>query len=721
MTEIDTAPIGAPAATISASNSASLGLDLAEAGAKWSEEIKRASKYFAKWNRRCEKIEKIYLAQSASEGSADRSFPMLWANISVLQPAVYARTPVPAVERRFRDADPVARVAAEMIERVLSYQVEKAGFDPLLRQTRDDFLLYARGTCWLRYEADIQASDMPVETSESVADEQAGADDEAGAAQQSPEEKITGERVAVDYVHGSDFLHSPARRWEDVSWVARRVPMTEEDLEARFGAGALAKAKAESATRTQGRTETDRAQSEGKIFVWEIWCKTENCTVWIADGSAEAFEISEPPLDLEDFWPCPRPAYGTTSTGSLIPVPDYVYYAGQVEEIDDLTRRIAKITDQLRLVGFYPSGDGAVSPAIEKAMQPNNDTVMVPIPGWAAFTDKGGTSAISWLPVDMVQKVLIACIEARKQLIDDVYQITGISDIVRGDTQASETATAQRLKSQWGSIRVRDRQSELARFARDIIRISGEIICNLFQPETLVAMSGIQLPSLATKQQLQMQIRESQQQAQIMAQRAQQMGAPPPPAPVPDAKLVEMLQGPALDDVVKLLRGDNVRGFRIDVESDSTIQPDEDAEKQRRIEFVTAVGGLIQQAGPVAQQMPTLVPVIGEFLLFVARGFRTGRQLENTLEQAISETMRAIQNPAPSQPPVQAQLQVQTAKIRAEAEQAKAQATQQTAQMDAQASLLDHQLEMREISARHEHAMQRAAVNAAIANPGILP
>ncbi|MGO7896534.1 hypothetical protein ACC719_03535 [Rhizobium ruizarguesonis] len=662
--------------------------DLAKVGARWQQELERAQRYFKSWHDRCVKIEKIYLDQQSDQtNAAKRRFPMLWANTSVLQPAVYARVPQPVVERRFKDAQPVARMASELVERNLSYMCDEADIDSIMRAVRDDFLLCARGTVWLRYEADFEPLDMGVQPSDAPvngglpeglpsglpAGLLGGLPGGGMGENDSPPEAISDERVCIDYVHWSDFLHSPARRWKDVTWVARRVPMTDEELEKRFGPDAMTSLQAQGAGSNKGSNQTERAENEGKTHVWEIWCKSENYTVWIADGAPVAFEVSEPPLDLTHFWPCPRPAYGTMSTSSLIPVPDYVYYQQQCDEIDLLTKRVNKLTDQLRLKVFYPSGDGAISPAIEKAMRPENDTVMVPIPEWAAFTDKGGSKAIVTLPIDEVQKVIIACIQARKQLIEDVYQITGISDIVRGDTRASETATAQRIKSQWGSIRIRDRQSELARFARDIIRLAGEIICDQFQPETLMLVSGIKLPSMAEKQQVQMQMQQMQMAAQQAAARAEQMGQPAPPPPEMPPQLQQMMQQPTIDEVVQLLRNDSIRGFQIDIETDSTIEPDEDAEKQRRMEFVQMIGGFLQQAGAMAQQNPMLVPVMVETLLFAARGFRAGRQLESTLEQVGAQLSEAATAPKPPpEPPAEQMIKLKTAEVKAGAEQRKA-------------------------------------------------
>ncbi|MBY5374209.1 hypothetical protein [Rhizobium leguminosarum] len=656
--------------------------DLAKVGAHWQQELERGQRYFKSWIDRCTKIEKIYL-QQADQQSAKRRFPMLWANISVLQPAVYARVPQPVVERRFKDSQPVARMASELVERNLAFTADDADLDSLMRAVRDDFLLCARGTVWLRYEADFEPLDIGVEPSNAPALDMQG--DDGGPTP----EQITDERVCMDYVHWSDFLHSPARRWKDVTWVARRVPMTDEEFDKRFPEGRATLA-VNGAGSNHGTNQTERAQNEGKTYVWEIWCKSENYTVWIAEGSPVALEVSEPPLKLARFFPCPRPAFGTLSTSSLIPVPDYVYYQGQCDEIDVLTKRINKLTDQLRLKVFYPSGDGSVSPAIEKAMRPENDTVMVPIPEWAAFTDKGGSNAIVTLPIDQVQKVIVACIEVRKQLVEDVYQITGISDIVRGDTQASETATAQRIKSQWGSIRIRDRQAELARFARDIVNLAGEIICDQFQPETLMLVSGIQLPTVAQKQQVQMQMQQQQMAQQQAAMRAQQMGqpAPPPQPPQLPPEMQKMMEQPTIDEVVQLLRNDSVRGFRIDIETDSTIEPDEDAEKQRRMEFVQMVGGFMQQAGAIAQQTPMLVPVMVETLLFAARGFRAGRQLENTLEQVGAQLSQSATAPRPPPEPTPEQMiNLKTAQVKAGAEETKAKLSVAQAQIEHQTTV----------------------------------
>ena len=327
-------------------------------------------------------------------------------------------------------------------------------------------------------------------------------------------------------------------------------------------------------------------------------------------------------------------------------MPDYVYYQDQAEEIDDLTRRIGGLTDALKLTGFYPAGaEGDISTAIEKALSPGSSNQMIPVPSWAAFVQGGGVKQlIEWLPVDMVVQVLKGCIELRTQMIEDVYQITGISDILRGQGKASETATAQNLKAQWGGIRIRERQFELARFARDLTRIAAEIIAEHFQPDTIWRITGLPFPTQEQKQQIQLQVQQQQQ---------QQQGIQPvaPAAPQMPPEIQKLLSSPTQEEIIQVLRDDQLRSYRIDIETDSTIEADEQAEKAARNEFLQVIAAFMQQALPVAQSTPQLISMLGEMLMFTVRGYRAGRQLEESIEQAIEELTQAAHQAAQAPPP----------------------------------------------------------------------
>jgi hypothetical protein len=358
-------------------------------------------------------------------------------------------------------------------------------------------------------------------------------------------------------------------------------------------------------------------------------------------------------------------------------------YKDQIEEINEYTARIAALSQSLKMRGFYPAGGGDLSEAIETSMRSfENRALLIPISSTAAFA--AGSSlkdTIVWWPVTDVLQLIQGLVELRRVVIDDVYQITGIADVMRGASEASETLGAQQIKAQWGSARIRERQGELSRVARDLTRISAEIMAENFDPQTLLKMSQVQLPTMAQQQQAQMFV----QQAEAAQQQPQQPGMPPQPPVDPDQieDAKELLEQATVEAVMGLLRDDQARGFVIEVETDSTIQPDEDAEKTRRMEFVTSVGGLFQQAAPLIMQAPQIGPFMGEVLKFAAAGFRAGRPLEAAIDQLVEQMEgMAKQAQQPAQPDPTEQMKLETEKVKAQSEQFKAQASMVTAQAD---------------------------------------
>ena len=614
--------------------------------AYWTREIRRAEKHFRdKFWPMADKLYKLYSRQG-EENDSKKKFAMLWANTEVLKPSIYARPPVPQVSRRYRDKDPVGRLAAELLERACSYEFERMNVDNVLRSVRDDLLLPGRGVAWLRYEADIEAPE-PVEPQEPKDENlQEPANDPASAGE------VTGHRVVCDYIHYKQFLHEPARRWEEVGWVAKIVYMSDKEGKERFPktwTGVELDNKADSTSDSDSLKDPALVEAQSaKASVYEIWCKKSKKTIWVAKSAPQVLGMEDPILDFEQFFPCPKPVYATLTNNSLLPTPDYKYYQDQAQEVDSLTNRIDKMMDSLKVVGFYPAGaEGDVSEAIAKALSPDTTNQMIPVASWAAFGERGGSNAIVWLPIDQIANTIQKCVELRNQIIQDIYQITGISDILRGSTEASETATAQSIKAQWGSVRIRDRQQEMVRLARDITRMACEIIAEHFDPAYITKMANMELPPPPQMPMMQPPppTGDPQQDQQAQAQFQQQQ------AQAQQAMQAWQAQKSKYDEAFAILADDRLRGFRIDIETDSTLQPDEDAEKQRRTEFVTAIGGLIRQAVPLVQVAPEMAGLIRETLLFTARGFRAGRQLEDAIEQTMQQIEQRLMQAAGQQKP----------------------------------------------------------------------
>ncbi len=635
----------------------------------WHDQIKTYREEIENtWADQRKNLDKLYSRDERP--SEDREYSIFWANIEVLKPAIYARAPQPVVVPRFKDGNLIARAASDTLERCMVTTFSQSDIDGCMRDVRDEFLRYGRGTARARLST---REGSPC--------------------------------VEYDHFTAADFAHDPARSWKPVTWVGFRAWLTKAKLQKRFEQPATERKYSIDSIPLKKR-DTNRATNDptDQAPVWEIWCIDSGKVHFVCEDFDVMLDETDPWLSLSSFWPCPKPAYGTVVPNKLKPVPDIRQYKDQIEEINEYTARIAALSEKLRLQGFYPAGLGELSDAIEAAIKnTDNRATLVPISSWAQLGGAAPKDTIVWLPVKDVLDLVKGLVDLRRILIEDVYQITGISDIVRGQSEASETATAQQIKAQWGSVRIRERQNEIARFARDLARITGEIIAENFDIDTVAQMSQVQLPSVAQKQQIQMKLQQAQAMYQQQATMAQQTGQPAPPQPQIPPQVQQALNKPAFEEVMQFLANDKARGFLIDIETDSTIQPDEDAEKQRRTEFITAVGGFLQQAFPVLQAAPQFGNFVGEALKFVAQGFRAGRPLEGAIDQLVEMIEQIAANPPQQNPEAQAKAQtaqigLETARVKARAEQGRAQADIAQTRMDMVKSAAEHHQNMREMA-----------------------
>lgn len=649
-----------------------------ESSKAWLNLIEDAEKALEDWQDKSDNIDKRYADLSRLANiTRDREFQLFWANIQVLGPSVYARPPQPVVVPRFRDRKPVTRTASELLERATAVSFDKNDIDSTMKLIRDDLVRLGRGCAWVRYEDKEKKGKKA-------------------------------EQVCIEHVDRRDWLCSPARKWQEVDWVARRAWMSADEMEKRFEGDAWKNASFEVLDRDrQDRGNRDPIKKAG---VWEIWCKSEDRVVWVTEGVEELLDSDKPHLDLEGFFPCPRPVYSTVQPGSLVPVPDYVYYKDQIEEINELTARIADLSDAVRLKGFYQSG-GEIGNAVEAAMKvSDNKAILVPVSNWAAFGTNGGDPII-WLPLEMIANTIAGLVDLRRQLIDDVYQITGLSDIMRGESDANETLGAQELKSQYGSVRIRDKQQDLVRIARDLTRIDAEIMSENFDKQTLLDMSQMDLPTDAEiKKQVkdledqgkkiiaetEKKVKQAASNPQVAAQAQQDPEAAQQAAQQLQQQAQEQIQGiqqqiqklgetVTIDQVMELLREQKIRPFALDIETDSTIAPDENAQKQRATEFVTAVGGFLNQAITAVQAVPQVAPLMADTLKYVASQFRAGRELDSSIDE-FADNMKQMAAAPKANPEADAAAQ------QAQADQQRLQMEQQTAQQEAQTRAQDAQI-----------------------------
>jgi len=450
------------------------------------------------WQEKVKKIVERYRNTRVSQDlTARRKYALLWSTIQTQTPALFARVPVPVVERRWKDAeDVIASTAAEVLDRALTYTLEMGQFKPAVDGSVFDYQIAGRGVVWLRKEVD---HGDPIENDEGEANDP-----------ESEEEvvrEVLNERIAVDEVPYSDFGHNLGRNWKEVHLVWRRIYMSREQLRARF------KGKTKDGQPIADQVELDHMPVEVTkdqetplpphlyklATVYELWDKTTKEAIWVAVGYKDApLDRQADPLGLTDFFPCPRPIWSSLDTTSLIPMPDYCQWEDQAREVDDLTQRIHRLIGAARVRGGYD----ATIPELAQLFEESIELDFIPINKWMEFASKGGLKgSMDFIPLENFITALSQLYEAREQAKRDASEINGVGDIIRGQNAGPEkTATESRISGQFGTLRLQDRQKEIQRFCRDIIRMMGEMIAEGFLPETLQQMTGIVLPTALEKQ-----------------------------------------------------------------------------------------------------------------------------------------------------------------------------------------------------------------------------
>lgn len=711
---------------------------------RWNDEYQMACKArgMKQWETRAKAIVKRYRDERADVAADDpeitqgSKFNILWSNIQTLMPALFAKTPKPVVERRYLDKDDVGRTASVILERCLSYELDDLSYQAALKKAVLDRLLAGRGVVWIRYEPKFtpmpgKTQDIPEPTAQEATTD-------------APEYEVADESVIVDYIDWRDFTTSLARTWEEVWWVDKRVYMTRKELIARFGREIGSKVPLDWTPAEQG----DKAPEEGdesakRATVHETWDKRDRRVYWWAKEYKDGLlDERDDPLQLESFWPVPKPLYATLTNDTLVPIPDFIEYQDQAAELDDLTARISNLTKAIKVAGVYDASQVELKRMFEEGFE----NELVPCDNMAEFSQKAGANGMGhiWLlPIKDMAATLLTLYDARERVKQSLYEITGISDIVRGQASAgAKTATEQRIKGQFASMRLNDMQADVARFARDTLRIMGEMVAEHFDPMTMFEISGFeqyakeQWPPEPPPMPPQMAHNGGPPMGEppVPAMGGQPPAGPPPaagspgmaaPAGAPPGLTPPMMPGsgpgmgmmapqPSPEQVaqlkaagmfkqaIELLRNDKLRGFRIDIETDSIVEPDQAETQKARTELMGAVSQFLPQAIQAGMQAPELKPLLARLLMFFLRGFKASRDIEAAFEQFIDDQTKEAAKPKPPPPPSPEQIKAQAEQQRTAAE---LQMSQQQFQQEMQAKAADFQMEQQRLQA--EMAMER--------------
>jgi len=532
----------------------------------WKKQIEDTEKILEKkWWNAAENIISRYLDDRENEegdGTSRRKYNIFWANVQIMMAALYATPPAPSVKRQNSDPkDDVGRVAALIIERASQIELTKDGtsMHTALQNGVEDRLVPGMGQVWCRYDSVFDSDGVT----------------------------LLKETAPVDYVHYRDFLWSPSRTWDEVWWIGRRCWMKKKSFIAAYGEDKYKEIAA--AFKENSTTYKDKGLPEGfkkgRVEVFELWCEDTNKVYFVNRHADELLKVVDDPLKLDNFYPCPRPLLATVSTRSLIPRPDFTMVRDQYQELDELNDRIAVLVKALRVVGMYDKTNTEL-----KNLLSGPEFSMIAVEDWGSFSEAGGIkSIVDWFPVEVIADVLTKLVEQRTLLVGQIYELTSISDIMRGASSPRETAKAQTLKAQYSSVRLQLTQKAVTKWVAETIRIRAEIMCRHFSPQTLKEVSQIEYTESA----------------------------------------------PFADAAIELLKNFRSAEYRIEIGEETLSLADYNAERELRTEYLTAVGQFISQAGMILEARPDAIPFLLKMLAWVTASFWGGSDMETVLDQAI--------------------------------------------------------------------------------------
>jgi hypothetical protein len=558
----------------------------------WQKEMTAARKRTREYKKQGNNVVSRYLDGRAGTQTdvASQTQPsrlnLFHKNVSTVMSMMYGQRPAIDVAREHHDPDDdIARVAAVLYTRILDADVSASGEDLscVLKACLQDRLLPGMGVARVRYDFAITTvTNLDPETLQAV-----------------ESEAIEYEEAPIDYVHWQDVEWGWGRTWKDIPWWGFRSYLTKEEAIVRFGEQKAKtldyKNQTLDGSSTRGSSDPEQKDNVQKAEIWEIWNKKDRTVYWYAQGCDLILDVREDPLKLDGFWPHPQPMVANLTTTLYCPRADFVLSQDLYNEIDELQSRIAIITRAVKVVGVY---DKSAGDSAGRMLKEGNENDLIPVDNWAMFAEKGGLQGvIQWFPVQEIVSTLQVLDQVQKSKIEQLYEIVGMSDIMRGgSTDQYTSGGTQAIKAKMGSITIQALQDEFARFASELEQLKAEVISKHFTPQSIVKQSNALY--------------------------------------IPEAD--KWLIGPALE----LMQSPDVK-WRVSIKPEALSMIDYAQLKSERTEFIMGMAQFMQSAAPLVTTVPESMPIVLNMLKFGMAGFKGSDYLEGALDQAIDLAKKA--------------------------------------------------------------------------------
>lgn len=503
-------------------------------------------------------------------------YNILYSITGTIVPWMVDKNPRPDFRRRFTNDDVTAAVAASILEKASTYINDCNPLQEELYKIAFDTALVGFGCARVNYEAQVKEIE---EGQINIEQESDGTTIEENALSF---EMVASQKAPIKYINYTDIIIQDAKTWENVEWIAFKHYHTKDEFEAMYPGEAVPDMSCVEDAYYKQAKEKDKKY----VLVYEIWDKSTKRWIFMTKGADHFLKDSEPPFNLTNFFPIPEPVWANFTNETIIPIADFCFYEDLYKELTRVNRRITNMLEACRTTGVYDSAYDQLSELFK--LQENR---LYPIPNFSDLAKQGGLNGVIGLvDISPYIKALQVLMPHRKDLLDQIYEVTGINEILRGGGDPTATATQVREQVKFGGNRLTIKRERMNRFLRDLFRIQAEIISEHFEPEVLSQMTNEEITP----------------------------------------------------EVLGILRSDLARSYSIDIESDETMLKEAAAEKQDRMLFVDTVTNMMNKLMPLVQAgMP--IEILSNMLAFSVKGFKHSDEFDDVLKNfpAIKEQMDA--------------------------------------------------------------------------------
>ncbi len=657
-------------------------------------------------------------------------YPLWWSCWKIRQPITLARLPIPVLKDTQGD-DPYGRTACVIGERLTRGILKTFDAFPEFSAANDDFLITNFGWGRVFYKKEECVEDEKVRLQ---VIEQPPMLDEAGQPVQemppiylTPEGKqvdpsqilddefgpylLTGQKVEIENeevffeagLYSNLYVDPDAKRWNEVQRIAIEYQYSYREFQKKFGKAALDKIAQE---------DLEMHRSGKPIITFEYHDDFLKEVYWFAENGDDFFQpegiaitsnleevkpIKEEDGEEEDsdetydnsdlyglsrFFPCSEPLIINNSTREFWPIPEYFQVQDILDDIHSIFSRMVLLTKAIRVRFLFDSSVTELKSLIGETGEGGG--LGIPNLESALMNGKGDLrNLVTYFPVKEMIDGLQQMYVAFNQRLDVFYKLIGINDLIQGATSDQDKTFGERqLEGKFALNRFEPFQRKIQEWIKNNYQLLMEMALKMFSDKSL--------DEYITPQTLDQEDKERYLAA------------------------------------LELLKNNKRSRFRVDFETDSTVNINEMWQRKQAIETANVITKMQESIAKTAQEMPELAESQLKIMQHVIGELSNGKLFLDEITESIQEVIDKVKEPKEEAPDVNLmKIQLETQKMQAglqttraefQFEQMKLQSSQQLelAKLQAKASQDNIQNQLEQFKLSLEQGMSEQEIQLAV-------